>query len=98
MKKFWFKRKWFGWGWYPATWQGWLITVGYVVLVLLFASTIDDNSPTREVVFTFLLPVTLLTIAFIRVGYHYGETPRWQWGKPKDGQNAQQEEEKDEMI
>jgi hypothetical protein len=83
-KHVWFKRKIYGWGWTPVTWQGWALTLGYVALVVLFALTLDEGSPTREVAFTFLLPVTLLTIAFIRVAYRTGEKPRWQWGVDKD--------------
>jgi hypothetical protein len=78
---YWFKRKLYGWGWTPATWQGWTITLGYVALALLFAFTIDDRSPTREIMFTFVLPFVLLTIAYIRIVYKKGESPRWQWGE-----------------
>jgi len=81
--KFWFKRKWYGWGWYPATWQGWAVTLAYLVLMLFFSFTIDEASPAREVWFTFIIPATLLTIVFIRIAYKKGEKPMWQWGKPK---------------
>lgn len=78
-KKLWFRARWFGWGWYPSSWEGGLVTVGYIVAVMLFALTVDDDSPPREVAFTFLLPVTLLTVAFIRICYAKGEKPRWRW-------------------
>ena len=76
----WFKRKLYGWGWTPVTWQGWLVTVAYIALIVGFAMTINENSPIREVVFTFALPAVLLTVAFIRLAYRKGEKPRWQWG------------------
>ncbi|MDQ5950380.1 MAG: hypothetical protein QG585_322 [Patescibacteria group bacterium] len=79
-EKLWFKRKLYGWGWTPATWQGWLCTFLYVIFVLGFALTVDENSPPSEIVFTFLLPFVLLTGAFIRIAYKKGEKPRWQWG------------------
>jgi hypothetical protein len=79
---YWFKRKLYGWGWTPATWQGWLIIASYVMLVLIFASTVDDTSPVREVAFTFILPVAFLTITLMRICYKKGEKPRWQWGEP----------------
>lgn len=81
---YWFKRKIFGWGWAPATWQGWVITLIYAILIIGFALTIDDTSPPQEVFFTFILPVVLLTIAFIRVAYKKGEKPKWSWGFPKN--------------
>lgn len=86
-KHVWFKRKLFGWGWTPVTWQGWLVILAYVALVLLFALTIDENSPPREVVFTFVLPATVLTILLIRICYRKGEKPKWQWGKDIDKYN-----------
>ena len=69
-QKLWFKRKLYGWGWTPVTWQGWLVLGVYVALLVAFSLTIDDTSPPREVMFTFILPVTLLTIALFRVCYH----------------------------
>ncbi len=83
MNTIWFKRKTYGWGWYPATWQGWLITAIYIALVLLFALTLDETSPPRELFFTFGIPVLLLSIAFIRLAYRMGEKPKWQWGEKK---------------
>jgi len=82
-KGYWFKRKLYGWGWTPATWQGWAVTGVYVLAVFAFAMTIDGNSSNQEVVFTFLLPLVLLTLAFFRVAYRKGESPRWQWGNKK---------------
>jgi hypothetical protein len=80
----WFKRKLYGWGWMPVTWQGWLVIVGYVLLVVCFALTIDERSPAKEVVFTFVLPVAFLTFTLLRICYLKGEKPRWQWGPPHD--------------
>jgi len=82
-KKLWFRRKTYGWGWVPITWQGWALVFGYVILVVGFALTIDESSPPREMVFTFFLPVVLLTITLLRIAYKTGETPRWQWGEDK---------------
>ena len=80
----WFRRKVFGWGWTPTTWQSWLVIAGYLFSVLAFLFTIDATSPPREIMFTFGLPVIFLTITLILVCYRKGERPRWQWGFPKD--------------
>ncbi len=77
---YWFKRKLYGWGWTPVTWQGWLVTGVYILSVVAFGLTIDDYSPAREIAFTFVIPALLLTIAFLRIVYTKGESPRWQWG------------------
>ncbi len=80
----WFKRKLYGWGWTPVTWQGWLVTLLYIGLVVLFSLTVNESSPAREIFFTFGLPVLLLKISFLRIAYKKGESPRWQWaGKPE---------------
>lgn len=83
-KNLWFKRKMFGWGWTPVTWQGWAVIAVYALAMIAFAFTIDENSPTREVFFTFIFPATLLTVLLIRICYRKGESPRWQWGKDLD--------------
>ena len=82
-KGYWFKRKLYGWGWTPATWQGWLTVFLYVVLVLAFGLTIDNNSSVKEIAFTCVLPITFLTITLIRICYKRGEKPKWQWGSDK---------------
>lgn len=79
----WFKRKLYGWGWTPAKWQGWAVIGVYVAAVALFALTIDEASTGREIIFTCVLPITLLTVTLIRICYKKGEKPRWQWGEGK---------------
>lgn len=83
-KGYWFKRKIYGWGWTPATWQGWLISLTYITAVIFFALTIDEDSSRREVFFTFVFPFVLLTITYIQIAYKKGEKPKWMWGLPKD--------------
>lgn len=83
-KGYWFKRKLYGWGWTPATWQGWLVIVVYLIAIIAFSLTIDETSPPEEVMFTFVLPIVLLTATVIRLGYTKGEKPRWQWGLPNN--------------
>lgn len=82
---YWFKRKLYGWGWTPAKWQGWVVIAIYVIAIVAFVLTIDENSPDREIAFTFILPVVLLTMTLIRICYKKGEKPRWQWGQSNKG-------------
>lgn len=81
---YWFKRKLYGWGWTPVTWQSWLVILVYIALAVTLGLTLDETSPTNEIVFTFLLPLVLITITLIRICYKKGEKPRWQWGKRLD--------------
>lgn len=80
---YWFKRKLYGWGWTPVTWQGWLVVLGYVGLVLLITLAVDVSSR-NEVGLFLLVPVALLTATLIRICYKKGEPPRWQWGLPEE--------------
>jgi hypothetical protein len=34
----WFRRKSFGWGWSPASWQGWLVTLGGALALAALAT------------------------------------------------------------
>lgn len=83
--KLWFRAKTYGWGWVPCSWEGWTVTGLYVAGVALFAGTLDEYSPAREIMFTFVLPVALLTSMLIRLAYKKGEKPSWRWGK-KEGE------------
>lgn len=79
-QNYWFKRKLFGWGWTPATWQGWLVTVIYVSIVLVIALTVDESITAREMIMPAILLIGLLTLIFIYIAYKKGEKPKWQWG------------------
>jgi hypothetical protein len=82
MKKFWFKRKLYGWGWYPATWQGWLILLIYVVIFVKMFILFDINSHSEsDTLIGLVLPAFVLTGILIFICYKTGETPKWQWGK-----------------
>lgn len=83
MKKLRFVNKTYGWGRVPVTWQGWAVTLTYILLLLALGFTIDENSPRKEILFMFVLPVVLLTIALLRICYKTGEKPERRWGKKK---------------
>ncbi len=85
---YWFKRKIWGWGWVPATWQGWSVTVLYIGLISLLVITkeeaVSGNPDSGSNFLVFGLPFIVLTSIFIFIAYKKGEKPRWQWGLPKD--------------
>lgn len=82
-KGYWFKAKLFGWGWTPATWQGWVVTAIFLACVLFFALKISDDSTLSDVLWLFVFPILALTSLFIYIAYKTGEKPRWQWGLRK---------------
>ncbi len=87
-KHYWFKRKVYGWGWVPATWQGWLTIFTYTALVLLLVlnceESIPENPDSGSNFLVLGLPIVLLTVTLIFILYKKGERPKWQWGLPKD--------------
>ncbi len=81
-KEFWFVRKTYGWGWTPATWQGWLVLLVYILFIIWNSWSVDMYTRSVHAVNLSLLPRTLLATAILLViCYLKGETPKWQWGK-----------------
>lgn len=92
MKKLWFKRKLYGWGWTPSSWEGWAVILLYMILVLGIplglAFFFDaDEYPNNEVWFALaaILSPILLTVLLVWISYKKGEKPKWQWGEREEG-------------
>ncbi|MCE9586563.1 hypothetical protein K8R04_04600 [Candidatus Uhrbacteria bacterium] len=78
----WFKAKNYGYGWYPATWQGWLIMAIWLALLLLNLYRIDSVShSSSDTLINFVPQSLILTLILVAVSYWAGEKPRWRWGK-----------------
>jgi len=87
---YWFKAKLYGWGWTPATWQGWLVLVVYVTLIVADFARIEATSQSEnDTLFIFLPRMALFTILLVYISYKKGEKPRWQWGLPKNKNDTQ---------
>lgn len=79
--KLWFRRKTYGWGWTPITWEGWLVTLVVLVIPLvirLTAKALEFAKPTQY--FYTWASVPILLMALILICFRYGEKPKWQWG------------------
>lgn len=84
MKRYWFKAKRYGWGWYPGSWQGWLVLGIYLLLVFLDFHRIDSQSHSvSDVLINFIPNSFILTILLIVICYLTGEKPGWRWGDKK---------------
>lgn len=81
---YWFKRKLYGWGWTPATKEGWFVTVVILASVFVLAFRVEQTATLGELVFTSFTPITLLIIALVIVAWRTGERPKWHWGFPED--------------
>jgi catechol 2,3-dioxygenase-like lactoylglutathione lyase family enzyme len=80
----WFRRKTYGWGWTPITWQGCLVTALFVAIPLaikLITKKLDLTAQDQH--FYVWATVPMVFVGLILVCLRYGERPRWQWGIKK---------------
>lgn len=82
----WFRARRYGWGWTPATWQGWAVTAVYVAVVLTWTGYLLANPdvPRRwggSAALIAAAPVLVVSAALVVVCWIKGERPRWRWGK-----------------
>ncbi len=78
----WFKTKRYGWGWVPATWQGWLLTALFIAMTCLTTLLIPENSERPQESTLLIGSVILIEAAvFLFIVWKTGEKPRWRWGK-----------------
>lgn len=80
-KKRWFKRKTYGWGWTPATWEGWVVLAIYLFIMFGFSYINHTEAPDGNLMIGFGFPFIILTPVLIWICYKKGESPKWQWGK-----------------
>lgn len=81
-QKYWFKRRRYGYGWIPSTWEGWLVLAVYIVTISVGAFLIDYES--KEVhanLVMYLLFVLLSTAILLFITYKKGPKPKWRWGE-----------------
>lgn len=76
--KIWFRRKLYGWGWYPVTWQGWLVILIWAVVFTSLMIKMDHEG-IKNILF-----ILISTGILIYVCYKKGEKPKWQWGKREE--------------
>jgi hypothetical protein len=76
-KKLWFRAKWYGWGWYPSTWQGFIIILLSILILVFFWLNLMKG----ENILINSLAIIVDFIILLRICYLKGEKPRWRWGK-----------------
>jgi hypothetical protein len=88
-QKYWFKRKLYGYGWIPATWQGWLVIAVFVIFIIFQGMMLDLGPEGTTDIVLFSLDLFFTVIALLLICKITGEKPRWQWGIPKkDSENV----------
>jgi hypothetical protein len=79
-KNLWFKKKTYGWGWTPSTWQGWSVIGVYVATLSLtawFVRTGFLQWTSTQLTIALLAESAVL----VSISYAKGEKPSWSWGR-----------------
>jgi catechol 2,3-dioxygenase-like lactoylglutathione lyase family enzyme len=79
--KLWFRRKTYGWGWTPISWEGWLVTFAAILIPLAIRFTLKAYGLEKSVQYFYTyasIPIVFMGLTL--VCFRYGEKPRWQWG------------------
>jgi len=79
-KNYWFRAKLYGWGWTPATWQGWAVTLLFLAYVISLAVGLSGHDPTPLELKFFFGKLIVAIIIIVIIGSLTGERPRWRWG------------------
>jgi hypothetical protein len=83
--RLWFRAKRYGWGWTPATIEGWLVMAAFVAAIIVDAVGLIHRTRTgvdvRSAMVTFYVWIGILLVALAGVCWMTGERPRWRWGK-----------------
>ncbi len=89
--KYWFKRKRYGYGWVPSTWQGWFLLALYVMLLVLGGVfLLRDETPATENIVVFFTVFIVATGTLLAVTHYVAPKPKWRWGK-KPGDNPDED-------
>jgi uncharacterized membrane protein YfcA len=77
----WFKRKRFGYGWVPATWQGWVAVALYVAGIVVAARSLPDSHVPPGMLILYFGVLLLWTALFFMLVRRKGPKMRWRWGR-----------------
>jgi hypothetical protein len=81
-RTYWFRAKSYGWGWVPATWQGWVILIAFIALIVGNVYRIDSRSHSASDTLIQAVPESIfLILILIGICWRTGERPQWRWGK-----------------
>ena len=61
----WFRRKRFGWGLQPSSWQGWVITIAYVAIVITLGATLAASQGWLFATLFAIVTAVYLLVAFL---------------------------------
>lgn len=84
MTRPWFRAKRYGWGWTPASVEGWLVMAAFLVAVVIDSAVliyrVRHSIGRRQALVPFYAVLGGLVVALLVVCWKTGERPRWRWG------------------
>jgi hypothetical protein len=81
-KKLWFKNKTYGWGWTPASWEGWVVVILFVSFVYFDFKRLDIVSHSAsDTLRPYFIDLFFALVVLFWICYIKGEKPQWRWGK-----------------
>ncbi len=79
-ERIWFKAKDYGYGWYPVTWQGWVVLLIFFLILVSEIVRLYLTNTMNDLFIWYLPEVCILVGALIFICYLTGEKPEWRWG------------------
>lgn len=83
-QKYWFKRRRYGYGWVPVTWQGWVSIVVMLSIILIGSYLFSTTSRSTEDLWLYINMVVMTILLFIFLTLVKGPSPKWRWGQKAD--------------
>jgi predicted membrane channel-forming protein YqfA (hemolysin III family) len=78
---YWFKRRRYGYGWAPITWQGKLLVIALILIIASGTYLVEfANKNTQSDKAIFVLILFLASLIVVAISLKKGPKPRWQWG------------------
>lgn len=81
-QKPWFKLKDYGWGWQPASREGWACIAVYAVVVIsaaMFFAPESNGTLTGEEFVPFMVVFVAASAALYLLAYKHAGRPKWRW-------------------
>jgi hypothetical protein len=78
MTEYWFKPRRFGYGVTPITWQGWLVTVATLIVVVGSAMMVPQFADKTRWAFI-IVPIDLLAIVALLIVSRLKTDGEWRW-------------------
>ena len=81
-RRYWFKRRRYGYGWIPVTWQGWAAVLVFLAVVLSGVIALKDtsNNALSAEAFIYLAFLAGSTVLLVIISFMRGPKPKWRWG------------------